>query len=203
MKISINSHSSIQIGELYFDPFQITETLKPAKYIFFTHSHYDHLSVEDIKKVSDKNTIFIAPKDCKETLETSFDNKVIYVKQKDSLMLDEVKVKTFPSYNLNKPYHKKEYGWVGYKITYGGKTYAIVGDCDATPELEKLDCDVLFMPIGGTYTMTAIEASNLAKKIKPKLVIPTHYASVVGSKNDEIDFVNALNGEIDYKILIN
>lgn len=202
MSISINSHSSIQIDNLYFDPFQIKKPLPPAKYIFITHSHYDHLSVEDIKKVCDKNTIIIAPKDCKETLESNFENKVIYVKPKETLTLGGVQVKTFASYNLNKVFHKKEMAWVGYKITYDGTSYAIVGDSDATPELEKLSCDVLFLPIGGTYTMTAEEAATLAKKVKPKLVIPTHYGSIVGTKNDAKTFVKALNKEVEHKLLI-
>lgn len=200
--ITINSHSSIQIDNLYFDPFQIKKTLEPAKYIFITHSHYDHLSVEDLKKVTDKKTVFVATKDCKETLESNFENKVIYVKPNESLTLGEIQVKTFPSYNLNKVFHKKMMGWVGYKITYHGTSYAIVGDTDATPELEKISCDVLFLPIGGTYTMTAEEAANLAKKVKPKLVIPMHYGSIVGTKSDAKAFVKALEKQVEHKILI-
>ena len=54
--VSIFTHSSIQITaadetKIYFDPFGITDELNDADYIFITHSHYDHFSLEDILKV--------------------------------------------------------------------------------------------------------------------------------------------------------
>lgn len=202
MNVKINSHSSIRIEDLHFDPFQITEKTSPAKYVFITHPHYDHLSVEDIKKVSNKKTTIIATADAKEQLENNFENKIIYVKPNESLTLDDIQVETFASYNINKNFHKKEYNWVGYKVTIKGTTYAVAGDTDATPELERLMCDILFLPIGGTYTMTGAEAATLANKIKPMVVIPTHYNAIVGSKEDESEFIKNLNKDIKYKILI-
>ena len=199
--LNINSHSSIQIGNIFFDPFQIDQPNPIAKLIFITHTHFDHLSVDDIKKVLNKNTIIIASHDAKETLETNFDNKIILVKPNEIFEIDGIKVETFASYNINKQFHPQENNWVGYKITVDETSYAVVGDTDATPELENISADVLFLPIGGTYTMTASEASSLANKINPKLVIPTHYNAIVGSKADEKTFVNGLNG-VDYKILI-
>ena len=80
MKISINAHSSIQVDNMYFDPFMIDSKIKPAKYVFITHTHYDHLSPEDIAKVIDKNTTIIATPDAKDQLEPLFSNKIIYVK---------------------------------------------------------------------------------------------------------------------------
>ena len=199
--LSINSHSSIQIGNIFFDPFQIEQQNPIAKCIFITHTHFDHLSIDDIKKVLNKNTIIIAPHDAKETLETNFDNKIILVEPNEIFEVDKIKVETYASYNTNKQFHPKANNWVGYKITIDETSYAVVGDTDATPELENLYVDVLFLPIGGTYTMTAAEASELANKIKPRLVIPTHYNSIVGSKEDEKIFVSGLNS-VDYKILI-
>ena len=202
MNININSHSSIQIDNLYFDPFNIDESLKPAKYIFITHPHYDHLSVDDIKKVISSKTVIIATKDSKDKLESEFNNKIIYVKPNEQLLLGDIQVETFASYNINKNFHKKEFNWVGYKVTIHGTTYAIVGDTDATPELENLSVDVLLLPIGGTYTMTAKEAAKLANKVKPNIVIPTHYNAIVGSKNDEKEFIENLDGSIECMILI-
>ena len=54
MKINVNAHSSIQIDNIYFDPYLITEETHNAKYIFITHPHYDHMSLEDIDKVISK-----------------------------------------------------------------------------------------------------------------------------------------------------
>jgi len=37
------------------------------------------------------------------------------------------------------------------------------------------DVDILFIPVGGNYTIDGKEASELTKKINPKIVIPMHY----------------------------
>ena len=53
MEISINCHSSIKIVSdkiIYFDPFKIENDVHDADIIFITHDHYDHFSIEDIKK---------------------------------------------------------------------------------------------------------------------------------------------------------
>lgn len=203
MDIKINTHSSIQIDDIYFDPYDIKDTNFKAKFICITHTHYDHLDLKSIKNIADKNTIIIAPNDAKESLESNFNNKIIYVKPNETLNFENFELETFASYNINKPFHPKANNWVGYKLIKSETVYAIVGDTDATTELENLkNIDVLFLPIGGTYTMNAKEAASLANHIQPKLVIPMHYGSVVGSKDDETEFVNHLNKNINYEILL-
>ena len=52
-------HASIKlIGEkiLYIDPFQIPKTFSDADIILCTHDHYDHCSIDDIKKVMKETT---------------------------------------------------------------------------------------------------------------------------------------------------
>lgn len=202
MKININSHSSIQIDDIYFDPFQIDKAKNNAKYIFITHTHYDHLSLEDIDKVVSDKTIFIAPPDAKETLENKYNNKIVYVSPYDNIFLSDIEVEVLPSYNINKAFHKKEFGWVGYKIIYNGKTFAVLGDTDNIPELRTLSCDYLFVPIGGTYTMSATEAAQLTNTVKPKIVIPVHYNSIVGNKEDEAIFIKNVDKQIQTKIIL-
>ena len=203
MNIKINTHSSIQIEDVAFDPYDIKDTNFKAKYVCITHTHFDHLDINSIKNIADENTIIIATLDAKEPLEKNFKNKIVYVKPNEVLNFENLTIETFASYNINKQFHPKSNNWVGYKLTKDGKTYAVVGDADATPELENLkNIDVLFLPIGGTYTMNSIEAAELANKIEPKLVIPMHYGSVVGSKDDETEFINNLDNNIKYEILL-
>ncbi|MFH1613243.1 MAG: MBL fold metallo-hydrolase, partial [bacterium] len=47
---------------------------------------------------------------------------------------------------------------------------------------------VALLPIGGRFTMTAEEAVEAAKIIKPTLAIPMHYGSIVGSAKDAEEF---------------
>ena len=45
------------------------------------------------------------------------------------------------------------------------------------------------------------EAAILTNLIKPKLAIPTHYQTVVGTKVDAINYTNLLDKDIESKIL--
>lgn len=203
MMINVNNHSSIQINDIFIDPYGITETNKKAKYIFITHTHYDHLSLEDIKKIISKETIFVAPKDAQKTLEENFPNhEKFYVEPNQELKFDNFEVKVIPAYNINKNFHKKEFGWVGYVFKIDSITYTILGDTDEIPEHETLKTNVLFVPIGGTYTMNAEEAALLVNKIKPDLAVPVHYNAIVGSKEDEEIFLENLDKNIKYQIFL-
>ena len=201
--INANNHSSIQINDIFIDPYGITDTNKKAKYIFITHTHYDHLSLEDIKKIISKQTIFVAPKDAQKTLEENFPNhEKFYVEPNQELKFDNFEVKVIPAYNINKNFHKKEFGWVGYVFKIESITYTILGDTDEIPEHETLKTNVLFVPIGGTYTMNAEEAAILVNKIKPDLAIPVHYNAIIGSKEDEEIFLENLDKNIKYQIFL-
>lgn len=201
MDINVNYHSSIRIGNIYVDPLNIKEESRNAKIIFITHSHYDHLSIEDIKKIVMEDTVFVCTKDVKEELMKSFHNEIVEVVANDAYRIGNVSFNTVPSYNINKKFHPRNNNWVGYVIEVNNIKYAILGDSDLTSEVKSIKCDVLFVPIGGTYTMNAIEASELTNIIKPKLVIPVHYNGIVGSKEDEKEFIERLNN-IEYKIYL-
>ena len=46
------------------------------------------------------------------------------------------------------------------------------------------------------------EAADLINEIKPVIAIPIHYGSIVGTKQDAIDFSNLLNQNIKCEILM-
>ena len=54
--------------------------------------------------------------------------------------------------------------------------------------LKGLVVDVALMPVGGTYTMDAEEASDAIKDIKTVYAIPIHYGDIVGSRKDAEKF---------------
>ena len=117
-------------------------------------------------------------------------------------MVEEIKFETIPAYNTNKTFHPKENGWVGYIIIINGIRYYIAGDTDITEENKQVKCDVAFVPVGGTYTMDFKEAASLINEIKPKIAIPIHYGSIVGTEQDAIDFIRLLHPEIKGIILM-
>ena len=76
----------------------------------------------------------------------------------------------------------------------------IAGDTDMTEDNRKVKCDVAMIPIGGTYTMDAMQAAQLINEIKPDIAIPTHYGSAVGSPKDADTFKEQVNSDIEVVI---
>lgn len=205
--IEVLCHSSIKINKekvIYIDPFKIENNYNDADIIFITHSHYDHYSEEDINKVKNAETTIIAPYDVStKLLESGIkEDNVISVEPNNRYNVKGINFETIPAYNTNKKFHPKENGWVGYIIELEGNKYYISGDTDITEENRKVKCDVAFVPVGGTYTMDFKEAADLINEIKPKIAIPIHYGSIVGTKQDGIKFSKLLNSGIQCKILI-
>ena len=205
--IEVLYHSSIRISKnkaIYIDPFKIDKDYNDADIVFITHDHFDHYSEEDIDKVINENTTIIIPKELLTKILRKGINKneVITVESNKEYMVQGIKFETIPAYNTNKTFHPKENDWVGYIITLDGIRYYIAGDTDITEENRKVKCDVAFVPVGGTYTMNYSEAAELVNIIKPKIAVPIHYGSVVGTKQDAIDFIKLLNPTINGVILM-
>lgn len=205
--IEVLYHSSIKIKKgitIYIDPYGIEKNLKDADFIFITHEHYDHFSIEDMKKVIKEDTVIVSvPNVINESkiLQKS-DDKRIAVKPNETYEFKNIKFETTVAYNKAKLFHQKEKEWVGYIITIGGTRIYIAGDTDNLEELESIKCDVALVPIGGMYTMNYEEAANLINSIKPKYAIPTHYGAIVGEKADAIEFKKLINTETNVKIFI-
>lgn len=205
--IEVLCHSSIRINKdkiIYIDPFKVCKDYNDADLIFITHDHYDHYSEDDIDKVKNEGTLFIIPKKLLTKLLVKGYNKnnIITVEPNMQYMVRGIRFETIPAYNINKQFHPKGNEWVGYVIEIKDTRYYIAGDTDITEETKKVKCDVAFIPVGGTYTTNFKEAAQLVNKIKPKIAVPTHYGSVVGTKQDATDFVRLLHPTTEGKILM-
>ncbi len=206
-RITINTHSSIRIAAekvMYFDPFQLKEEKHDADLIFFTHSHFDHFSPEDFIKAANENTVFVCPESMHKEAENAGIpvEKTVYLRPGSYSKIEGIEVEAIAAYNLTKQFHPKKNGWVGYVVSAGGERVYVCGDTDATPEAERVKCDVALIPVGGTYTMNAEQAAGLANKIHPKTAVPTHYGSVAGTSEDGRYFIKAVKKDIRTEIKI-
>lgn len=191
--VVVFKHNSIRINRgkvIYIDPFNIDLAAHDADIVLCTHSHYDHFSPKDILAVSNESTVLFTTKDCEEDVKKlNFSMENVYlVEPNESYDFEGILIDTIPAYNKLKPFHPKKNNWVGYLININGIVYYIAGDTDKTKEALNVECDVAFLPVGGTYTMTYAEAADLANKIVPKYAIPTHYGSIVGELQDGQSF---------------
>ena len=205
--IEVLYHSSIRINKektIYIDPFKIDRNYNDADIIFITHDHYDHYSEEDIDKVINENTVIVIPEELLTKVLKKGINKeaIVTVEPNQKYMVQGIKFETVPAYNTNKTFHPKENGWVGYVIEINGIKYYIAGDTDITEENKKVKCDVAFVPVGGTYTMDFKEAAQLVNQIQPKVAVPIHYGSLVGTKQDAEEFIKLLHTNIKGVILM-
>ena len=62
-------------------------------------------------------------------------------------------------------------------------------------QLDQLgNIDILFIPVGGTYTLNAVNASKAVRQIEPRIVIPMHYRDP--KLKIKLDSVNAFRKEM-------
>ena len=188
-------HDSFRITDvlekrvIYIDPFQLTGGEK-ADIILITHSHYDHCSIADLKKISTPKTVILAPADCQSSFQGKVDCRdAVIMNPGHNVTMGNIHVEAVPAYNTNKRFHPKDNDWVGYVIDLNSKRIYHSGDTDFIPEMANLHkIDIALMAVSGTYVMTAEEAAKAVETFKPKLAIPMHYGSIVGDSNDAETF---------------
>ncbi len=197
MKISWLGHDSFRIKNgktIIIDPFKIRSVSDKADILLISHEHSDHLSLDDIKKVVNENTTIVTIPACKKELSSLKVKEIRVAKPGDKLKLGDVSIEVVPAYNLNKfrepgkVFHPKEDGKAGYIVGMKGLRIYHAGDTDAVPEMKGLKPDIALLPVSGTYVMTAEEAAEAAKMVEPKLAIPMHYGTIVGTERDAEKF---------------
>lgn len=182
-------HASFLIEDgknIYIDPFRLQEGLPAADLILITHDHSDHLSPEDLSKIVKESTVIVSVAAAKDKLP----EKVVFrpVRPGDTLTVKDVRIEVVPAYNVKKKFHSKDSGLVGYVVRAGGRSIYHAGDTDMVPEMNSIKADVALLPVGGTYTMDATDAAKAANAIKPKVAVPMHYGTIVGSDKDAKTF---------------
>lgn len=210
-KITWLGHDGFKIessGEtLVIDPFQLKHNI-PADFVLVSHEHFDHLNAEDLKKVvKPKETVVVSIEAAREEVNKVSPKEFKVVKPGDKIKLGSFEVRAVPAYNTNKfrepgkPFHPKQDGKVGYIVTTkSGVSIYHTGDSDLIPEMDNLRPEIVLLPVSGTYVMTVDEAVDATNRIKPKIAIPMHYGSIVGSENDARKFKSMVKG-VDVRIL--
>jgi L-ascorbate metabolism protein UlaG (beta-lactamase superfamily) len=199
-KIKWLGHASIRIEAekiIYIDPWKIKGGQK-ADLILISHSHHDHLSPADIRKIRKEDTVIIAAGDA--AVQLSGDVRAL--KPGDKVTIEGITVEAVPAYNIGKPYHPKVNQWIGFIITVEGKTIYYGGDTDMIPEMKDIKADIWILPVGGTYTMTAKEAAAVINMIRPEVAIPIHYGDLAGTFEDAVTFKQLCKAPVEIKPVV-
>jgi L-ascorbate metabolism protein UlaG (beta-lactamase superfamily) len=185
---------------IYIDPWKLTDGPK-ADLILITHDHQDHCSPEDVAKIQKEDTVIVTVKSAADNLS----GLIKIVSPGDQFSIKGIQIHAIPAYNINKfretgePYHPWDAGYVGYLISMGGLSIYHAGDTDLISEMGNLSTDVALLPVSGTYVMTAEEALEAAKTIKPQVWVPMHIDDT--EKNKVILYYLRENSPIPFEIL--
>jgi len=169
---------------VYTDPYQLKRDKPKADIILISHTHFDHCSSQDIEKIRKSDTVIIGQKGIK----TALSYPVRVINPGDKTQVGQIEIEAIPAYNINKSFHPKSFGNLGFIIRVNQTSIYHAGDTDFIPEMGRVKANIVLLPVGGTYTMNAEEAAKAVKVIKPDVAIPMHWGSVVGSRKDAEDF---------------
>lgn len=188
---------------VYFDPWNLPPVAGQADIILVTHEHFDHFSKKDIAAVSTADTVIVTTAAVAKDLRgAKFPHKEVKaLAPGESCEVAGVRIRGVASYNVNKDFHPKKTGKLGFIVSMDGVTVYHAGDTDVIPEMAGYKCDIALLPVSGTYVMTADEAVQAALVIAPKIAVPMHYGEVAGTEADAKAFAQGLKGKIDARIM--
>ncbi len=147
--------------------------------ILVSHDHFDHNSVKTVEK--ENSTIIRDPKE-REVSGVKIRGVTVYH--------DEAKGAKRGENNI-------------YIFTLDGVTFCHLGDLGHTLDKEVVEeigkIDILFIPVGGTYTVDAKQAWEVAKSLNPRIIVPMHYK--IEGLSLPIATVDEFLDEAEYKVL--
>ncbi len=177
---------------IYIDPVGLTGALPDATLVLVSHTHSDHYSSTDINRISGPNTVFLGSADA--VRQQGWGTAML---PGETYTMEGIRITGVPAYNIDKTNHPRSNNWLGFIIEFGGLRFYYGGDTDVTPEMQALqDIDVAIIPIGGTYTMDAVEAAAATYDFKPALSLPSHWGRIVGTSADARYFAEHAYGEV-------
>jgi L-ascorbate metabolism protein UlaG (beta-lactamase superfamily) len=124
-RLSRSSWFKIETSDkiIHFDPgytgyfenqgIPLDELKEKADFVFVSHYHKDHLQQEAIDRIIKKDTIVIAPRNCKNRINT---NNIRFVEPGDSLNFEGIKISVVDAYNTREGHstrkvHQKAIMW--------------------------------------------------------------------------------------------
>lgn len=189
---------------VYLDPFHLdgSEPAHDADYLLITHAHYDHLSPDDAARVMGEKTVLVAPASIADDVAGLGAAQTHLMSAGERVELPGLVVEAVAAYNVEPErlgMHPKGNGWLGYVLTVDDDPtrYYCAGDTDQNPDNETVSCDVALVPVGGTYTMDARQAAELVNALRPRVAVPIHYGSIVGSYADFDAFAAGVDPAIE------
>jgi L-ascorbate metabolism protein UlaG (beta-lactamase superfamily) len=202
-------HASFRItvgrATVYIDPYRVAEEAPAADLILITHGHYDHFSPQDVERLSGRDTWLVGPAAVAERVSGQV-HRIGPGETIDDELVRGLHISAVAAYNTSKrdadgnPFHPRDAGWVGYALNVRGERLYHSGDTDVIPEMDSVTgVDVALLPVSGVYVMTAQEAAEAARRIQPRVAVPMHWGSHIGTEHDARTF--AARAPVEVRIM--
>jgi L-ascorbate metabolism protein UlaG (beta-lactamase superfamily) len=142
-----------------------------ADLVLLSHNHTDHVQTSVVENL-DKAKVLRGLKD------TKGDGKNVEWNLIDETFKD-VKIRTLATFHDQMNGRQRGLNSI-FILEFDGLKVAHLGDLGhklSDAQLKKLgDVDVLFIPVGGVYTLNGEDAAKVVRQIKPRrYIIPMHY----------------------------
>lgn len=145
-------------GRIAFDPFdQSVGYPMPeveADFVLVSHEHFDHNNVALVRGYRE------------------------VIRHPGEYTKDGIKVEVFSTFHDEEGGKKRGRNNV-FRVEADGIALVHTGDLGVVPSEEELSAwkpvHLLFVPVGGVYTIDAKGAQELVRKISPSVVVPMHY----------------------------
>jgi len=195
MRLTWFGHSSVRLEAgnqvIYIDPYAGPDSwYTPGSLILVSRFDFDHCSLEKIRRASNDGTVVLGTS---EVARAVFPSQVMH--PGESRMFDGVEIVGMPCINphVDRRNVAERESAVGFVIVAEKKTVYYMADSDFFPQIDAMRPDVLLISVGGTYTAAAKEAAQIAGAVSPKLAIPIHWGSIVGTRDDALLFSELAN----------
>ena len=194
----------VRVGRatVYIDPYRVAEDAPQADLILITHGHYDHFSPQDVERLTKRETWLVGPAAVAERVNGQV-HRIEPGEALDDELVRGIHVNAVAAYNTSKrdadgkPFHPRDAGWVGYELNVRGERLYHSGDTDVIPEMDSVTgVDVALLPVSGVYVMTAQEAAEAARRLQPRVAVPMHWGSHIGTEHDARTFAEKAPVEV-------
>jgi len=126
-----------------------------ADIILVTHNHYDHNSVKTVEKGN---------------------SKVVTDERKRTI--GPIQIQGIPAFH-DTAHGERRGPMILYKFVCDDVTFCHLGDLGHELDEKTIQqigkIDILFIPVGGNYTIDGEQAWRVVQALKPKITIPMHY----------------------------
>jgi L-ascorbate metabolism protein UlaG (beta-lactamase superfamily) len=199
-------HASFRVtvgrAHVYIDPYRVPDGAPAADLILITHGHYDHFSPQDVERLTKRETWLVGPAAVAERVSGQV-HRIGPGETLEDELVRGIHVSAVAAYNTSKrnpegePFHPRDAGWVGYELNVRGERLYHSGDTDVIPEMDSVTgVDVALLPVSGVYVMTAQEAAEAARRIQPRVAVPMHWGSHIGTEHDARTFADKAPVEV-------